>query len=239
MQNFMFFIRRHYKKSILLFIILTILPWVSEAAERSNMRGKRYCEIIIPKTISEYAVYNTLGLNDCPENIWDKITIEEVKKETDSSFVHLNGPRYWVIDGLKNSSLVSTTVKTIANLKMREAGVLHIRMLDLVRTKVAFKTRTVARKTTWLYDADKPVYELIDPQGTVFVMQSYSIQTTPQTLESLSQLGSMLKLPKGWQFKTGMLKKLEKLEAINEKAIVIQDDFLNTYQQATHDFLKE
>ena len=237
MGNFMDFIRNHYKKFIILFIILTILPLVSQAAERSNMRGTRYCEILISKTMTAYSVYNTIGLNDCPQDIWDKITVEKVKQDTGSSFVHLNGPRYWVIDGLKNSTLVNPTKRTIAKLTLREAGVLHIGLIDLVRGKTPYKERTVDRKTTWLYDAGKPVYELIDPKGTVFVMQSYSIQDSPQTLESLSQLASKLSLPKGWTFKTGTLKKLEMLKAIDEKATVIQDDFLNTYQKATHDFL--
>ena len=182
-------------------------------------------------------MYNTLGLNDCPELIWKKVTVAGVKKESGADRVHLNGPRYWVIDGLKNSTLINPTTKTICGLQLREAGVLHIGLLDLLESKTSYHELKVARKTTWVYDASKPVYELISPAGKVFVMQSYSVQQAPQTEESLAQLATKLKLPQGWQFKTGILKKIELLQAINNQATVVQDNLLNTYQLATHDFL--
>lgn len=226
--------------SIRIFSFLFVLFFVAQlthGAETSNMRGKRYCEIILSKTISSYAVYNTWGLNDCPEQLWNKVSIPAVKKETDSSFVHLNGPRYWVIDGFKNTSLVNPTIKTINGIPMREAGILHLSLMDLFKNK-PYQLHEVDRKTTWIYQAGKPVFELINPSGQVFVMQSFSIQKYPQSLTSLAQLGDKLKLPKGWQFKSGVLNKSETIQATNNKAVVVQDNFLNTYQKANHDFLK-
>lgn len=222
-------------KSIILSLL--ILPVLSFAAQKSHLRGQRYCEIIFEKEPTSYVVYNTIGLNECPENIWDKITPEMIKKETGSARVHLNGPRYWVIDGLENSNLVNPKIKTFNGLEMREAGVLNISLLDLFELGAPYEQHKVARHTTWVYDSAKPIYELIDPDGNVYVMQSYSIQKIPQTEQSLSQLGSKLKLPKKWQFRTGVLNKAETVTAINNMAVVIQDDFLNTYQKATHDLL--
>ncbi|OGT31774.1 MAG: hypothetical protein A3E87_02210 [Gammaproteobacteria bacterium RIFCSPHIGHO2_12_FULL_35_23] len=223
---------------ISLLIILLIIPMFSQAAQRAHMRGERYCEIILAKSLTKYAVYSTVGLNDCPEKIWHNITVTEVKKETHSSFVHLNGPRYWVIDGLENSNLINPTIKTINGLAMREAGILNISLFDLLFNK-PYQKREVERHTTWSYQTGKPIYELIDPKNNVYVMQSYSIQKYFQTEDSLSKLGSKLHLPTGWSFKTGVLKQSETIQAVNNLAIVIQDDFLNTYQKATHDFLKE
>jgi hypothetical protein len=225
------------KQLIAISIILSLTPFFSHSAQKKHMRGTRYCEIILKQSHANYAVYNSWGLNDCPEKIWNKITIDHVKQETGASFARLNGPRYWVIDGLTNSNMVNPTKKTIAGLQMREAGRLHLNMLDLLRASTNYREHTVDRHTTWIYQSGKPIYELIDPKGTVFVMQSYSIQEYPQTYLSLTQLGAKLTLPKGWQFKTGTLKKTEKLQAINDRAVVIQDNFLNTYQMATHDFL--
>lgn len=209
----------------------------SKAAERTHLRGERYCEILLKKTLTTYAVYNTVGLNDCPEASWKKETVALVKQETGASAVHLNGPRYWVIDGFLRSNLVNPTVKTIGGLAMREAGVLRLKVMDLLRAPFPYKEHKVNRQTTWVYEAKKPVYELINPEGQVFVMQSYSIEKYPQTLSSLSQLGTVLNLPSGWKFKTGMIEKEETLSAMNKVAVVIQDDHLNTYQLATHDFL--
>lgn len=224
--------------STTLSIILLFTPFLSQAVDKNHMRGTRYCEIIINKSLTNYAVYNTWGLNDCPEKIWEKITVEQVKKETGASFAHLNGPRYWVIDGLTNSNLINPSKKTIAGLELREAGVLHMRVLDLLRSNSPYHQHIVDRHTTWIYQSGKPIYELIDPKGNVFVMQSYSIEKSPQTSSSLAELGSKLALPKGWVFKTGTLNKSEILQAIDNHAVVVQDDFLNTYQLATRDFLK-
>ncbi|WP_457606289.1 hypothetical protein, partial [Legionella pneumophila] len=222
--------------SLFLFILFFV-PLLSYGAKTSNMRGKRYCEIILSKTISSYAVYNTWGLNDCPEQLWSKVSMPAVKKETGASFVHLNGPRYWVIDGFKNTSLINPAIKTISGIPMREAGILHLSLIDLFKNK-PYQSHIVDRKTTWIYQEGKPVFELIDPTGQVFVMQSYSVQKYPQIMDNLKQLGDKLQLPKGWKFKTGVLNKLETIEAVNNKAVVVQDNFLNTYQKASHDFLK-
>lgn len=237
MQNEKFFVKWSSKCCLSFIILSLIAPLSIHAGQKSHLRGQRYCEIIIPKSFRDYAVYNTIGLNDCPEKLWSHITVKRVKEETKAPHVHLNGPRYWVIDGMTNSNLVNPTIKTFGGIKMREAGVLHISLFTLLKSNTFYKPHTIARHTTWVYNAKKPVYELIDPTGKVYVMQSYSEQIHPQTTSSLVKLGKNLQLPKGWQFKTGILKKTEMLKAINNEATVIQDNFLNTYQLATHDFL--
>ncbi|BCA93788.1 hypothetical protein TUM19329_01490 [Legionella antarctica] len=202
------------------------------------MRGKRYCEIILSKKITHYVIYNTLGLNNCPANLWDKLTVAQVKQETDFSFVHLNGPRFWVVDGFNHSNRINPVMKTIQGLSMREAGELNIRWADLLKSSFPYYQHAVTRHTNWFYDSGKPVYELIDTHGEVFVMQSYSTQKSLQTEQSLTKLGTTLKLPKGWIFKTGILKKAESIQTVNNLAIIVQDNLENTYQKASHDLLE-
>lgn len=223
-------------KKLILFLFALNLQ-VCFGAETSNMRDKRYCEIMLAKSISSYAVYNTWGMNDCPEQLWNTVTTSAVKKATGVDYVHLNGPRYWVIDGFENTTLINPTVKIIDGIEMREAGVLHLSLKDLFENK-PYHPLEVDRQTTWIYQSGKPVFELIDPNGQVFVMQSYSVQKYSQNITSLAELESKLSLPKGWHFKTGIPNQANTIQAIDNKAIVIQDNFLNTYQKATHDFLK-
>ncbi|HHF7344233.1 TPA: hypothetical protein ACPSKB_000635 [Legionella feeleii] len=217
--------------------VLFSLPAFLHAGHIDGLRGNRYCEILLSPTMFKMEVYNTIGLNDCPPKLWNKISVSSVKAETKAAYVKLNGPRYWVIDGMKNSQLVNPQKKIISGLAMREAGVLQLGLSDILSSAKPYHDHTVDRQTTWVYKAGKPVYELIDPKGRVFVMQSYSVEKTPQTAASLTQLGSKLQLPQGWSYRTGVLKQTTDLTAINKKAVVIQDDFLNTYQLATHDFL--
>jgi hypothetical protein len=66
-----------------------------------GMRNARYCEIIRVVRSGFHlvaTVYNTLGLNDCPAAVWDKITEAEVKKRFGAIKVLLNGPRHLVMD---------------------------------------------------------------------------------------------------------------------------------------------
>ena len=68
-------------------------------------------------------------------------------------------------------------------------------------------------------------------------MQSYSVQLINQSEETLKKLAEKLKLPSGWQFKTGILNKNDQVKTSDNKAQVIQDEYGNTYQKADHDLL--
>ena len=232
------FFKKNNDHVVMLTLALSFISMSSQAAEKMHLRGQRYCEIIVSQSLTNYAVYNTWGLNDCPAALWNKITVAEVKQETNASFVHLNGPRHWVIDGFKKTTLINPTIKTLAGLTMREAGILHLSVFDLLKPNTPYQERNVNRQTTWVYESNHPVYELINPKNQVFIMQSFSVQHQPQTEQSLSQLEKTLTLPAGWKFKTGLLKQSESLEAIENRAVVVQDNFLNTYQMASHDFLE-
>ena len=89
---------------------------------------------------------------------------------------------------------------------------------------------SVARTTTWVYDAGAPVYELADPTGRIFDMQSYSVETVPQTEASLAGLGQALHLPSGWTFRSRTLDVALKVTAVDGLATIVQDENGNTYQ---------
>lgn len=122
---------------------------------------------------------------------------------------------------------------------MREAGVLKFDLLDLLASNKAYIKHTVYRNNTWVFESGKPVYELINKDNEIFIMQSFSTQKIEQTPESLSKLGTTLQLPKGWSFRTRVLKNNAYLTPLNKKAVVIQDNNLNTYQKETPSFIDE
>jgi len=225
-----------FKRKLAWCVPFLFLPISLHAHDATNMRGLRYCEVIVAHGFSAY-VYNTVRLNDCPESLWNKLSIQEVKNQTDSRVVFLNGPRYFMIDGATDTNFVSDEIVTFGGLKMRKAGVLHLSPMDFIRGATPYRDHHVDRKTTWVYEAGKPVFELIDQNGRVFVMQSYSVEYEKQTQASLATLGQRLRLPNGWRFRTGVLKQEMELVAVDGKAVVIQDNFKNTYQLAATDFL--
>lgn len=213
-------------------------PVIGLALEKDDgVRGARYCEIILSQSKLQFAVFNTMGLNDCPNDLWKQLTAADIKSKTKSFFVYLNGPRHFVIDGFKHTHLVSQKERQFGTLTMRVAGVVRLSLWDLVMGARPYREHRVDRTTTWIYKAHRPVYELIDPKGHVFIMQSYSLEKKPLTPNSLNHLKRWLTLPAGWSYKTGVLQQDMYLKAVNNQAIVVQDNLLNTYQKACHDFL--
>ena len=81
------------------------------------------------------------------------------------------------------------------------------------------------------FHAGRPVYELTDAEGRVYVMQSYSLEVDPGlSLAGLAELGERLALPEGWSFAERILDAPLTVATSDGRARVIQDDWRNTYQ---------
>jgi hypothetical protein len=229
-------------RTLLACIVLASAPSAAtpaSAIDVNDLRGQRYCEIFLGSsrflpTLVE--VYNTIGLNDCPADPWSKITEDGVKRQSGAAVAHLNGPRYWVIDGLRNSTLADPTPKLLGGIAMRKAAVLELGLTDLWDAGKPYRTHDVQRDTTFRFAAGKPIYEITDPRGRAFVMQSYSVQKVPQDEAMLARLGTRLRLPTGWSFRTHVLEEDAHLTPVDQHAVVVQDEFLNTYQLETPGF---
>jgi hypothetical protein len=205
-------------------------------AERSKMRGERYGEVLLGKggviMPKELDVYNSFGLNDCPQELWSKLDPEKIKHETGSKMVKLNGPRYWTVDGFTGTKPVSMEPREFGGIAMRHAGTLEVSIADMLTMGAPYTIHKVARTTTWIFEAGKPVYQLIDHAGHVYFMQSFSVESKQQTLDSLASLESELSLPKGWTFRSVVLSNNYSVTAVDGMAYVVQDDFKNTYQKS-------
>lgn len=223
--------------SILLNCILDMVWTPAFAVQASALRGKRFCEVIISTSASVLEIYNTISLNDCPEEQWKKITERNIQKETGATYVVLNGPRKLSVDGAKNAEFMNNAPRTFQNLAMRKSAALHISIRETLHGSRPYHEHHVERQTTWVISAGSRVYELIDPAGAVYVMQSFTLIPGTLTEKDLLNLSARLKLPRGWHFKTGILQKECDLAPIQKKAIVIQDNLKNTYQKTNQDFL--
>jgi haloalkane dehalogenase len=202
---------------------------------RDNMRGARYCEIFVITGHLNHmrgTVYNTLGLNDCPQEQWEDLDPDEIKKETNARAIVMNGPRYFLMDraSLENPG----EVVSLGGLQFRKFATIQIPMTSMIggTKRKPYTESTIERTTSYVFSAGKQVYELVAPDGTVYVMQSYSQIVDPTlTEESLATLASRLKLPEQWQYRVRTLDQDYVMQATGEVQ-VIQDDFQNTYQRA-------
>ena len=225
-------------------VVLALLPYTGGCdsgdtsapgggIERSGLRGSRYCEVLLafasPPGI-HVEVYNTIGLNDCPDEAWHQLDANQIKAQYSVALAILNGPRYWMIDAFVQGELVDNSAKTFGTIDMHQAASIDLPLEQATMVQVAYTPHQIQRETVVRFDKEKPVFELVDPTGQVFDMQSYSIQKIFLTQDDLETLGSRLELPVGWTFRTRTLAADLLVTAIDNLATVVQDDFANTYQ---------
>jgi hypothetical protein len=173
-------------------------------------------------------VYNTLGLNDCPAQIWDSITEDTMKQRFGAVTVLLNGPRYFLMDSITASGSTKAGEK-IESGGLELTATIDVGLLDLLHRP--YREQTINRDTVYRFKAGLPVHMLEASDGSRYAMQAYSqIVDKTLTYDQLDALGSKLKLPSGWRYTTTTPDQDLVLGA-QGKATVIQDDFDNTYQK--------
>lgn len=201
---------------------------------RSNVRNARYCEIIpvVRDGLHFVAtVYNTLGLNDCPEAVWDKITEDAMKRRfKDAVRVMLNGPRYFLMDTIvgEGATAAGETIDA-GGLALTKRATIDLSLGEL--GEGPYRERTINRATRYVFAAGKPVFVLAAPNGGRYAMQAYAqIVDKHLTYDDLPKLGARLKLPPGWRY-TVMVPDKDLVLGAQGKAVVLQDDLDDTYQK--------
>jgi hypothetical protein len=199
--------------------------------QRDHLRNVRYCEVLVVRKhffSTTAGVYNTLGLNDCPAETWASLDTARLKKEWNVAAIVLNGPRYFIMD--RNAIQAPGKVESFDGLDARLLAQLEIKPNSSKRTPYA--GNGVQRQNRYVYERGKNVYELLSPDGRVYVMQSYSQEVDKELNEpALLTLSERLKLPTGWKYRTRTLEEDLVIQNVGGKAYVIQDDLKNTYQR--------
>lgn len=196
-----------------------------------RMRGVRYGEVLavyLRDTGLEAEVYGTQMLNDCPQELWETLDADAIAKDMGAVFVKLNGPRYWLLDGLGSKvAVVDPVFKDFNGIQMRRIATIPLGADFAAGPYVA---RNVNRGAVFFFDAGKTVYELVDPEGRAFVMQARCVGVdSGMTEESLATLGERLALPEGWLYLTRVLETELVVDTSATLATVVQDEFENTY----------
>lgn len=218
--------------------VLFLFVLVSSASAQTsgtcdNLRNVRYGEVLVvtggPFSFTG-RVFNTLGLNNCPDAEWKKLDPAEIKKQWKARTVILNGPRHFLMD--RNTLQNPGEVATFGDLKLRELAKVQISLPSVLRGRSKpYTENRVKRTSEYLFRKGRPIYELVAPNGNTYVMQSYSLKVDPTlTEEKLATLGNHLKLPKGWTYRVTIPKEDLFLRA-NGEAFVLQDELENSYQR--------
>jgi hypothetical protein len=196
-----------------------------------DLRGNRYGEILVVKVGDDglvAEVYNSYTLNDCPQDLWDKLDLAGIAQSEGALAALANGPRYWLVDTIEKEGPPTPEVRDFGGILMARAAVLHLGTAGVDPSP--YKVRRVARTAMFVFAAGSEVYELSDPDGPVYVMQSWCTSVDPGLTErDLPTLGERLALPEGWSYAARTLDQPLAVMTATQDAVVLQDELKNSY----------
>jgi hypothetical protein len=195
----------------------------------NDVFGKRYGEVLLVRMTEsgpEAAVYNSFPLNDCPAELWEKLDAEAIAGDNGAVAALLNGPRYWLMSGIEKHAAGPQETATFGGIDMIQQAIVQLSSMS----PAPYNVNKVDRKAVFTFDAGRPVFELLDPQGQRWVMQTWS-QTVDASLAltDLPGLASRLTLPAGWSYQSRTLTEPLRVDTTDRDAHVIQDDLANSY----------
>ena len=207
----------------------------------AELRDYPYCEVI-PDTVSgdivtEY-VFNTLPFGPCPVKKFETITADDIIDAYNAAYganstaATVNGPRHWVLDTLTATGGVTKSgdTLTVDGIEFGLVGELQTGVGQPTVGSVSYAVNTVERDTIYVFKKGLLVFELTDPSGNVYVMQSYSQEIEPSlSLATLPDIGPDIGLPEGWTYTSRRLTEDLTLTASGSTQIV-NDSYANTYQ---------
>jgi hypothetical protein len=212
---------------------------VASTAEQTSLRGTRYCEVLVPAretvgTALMLRVYNTQGLNDCPEAEWSALDAQAEAERLGVPTVLKNGPRFVAFDRI--SAEFDGSVETFQGLAMQLIATLELPSGVMPQDQAPYSEMVVHRTTEYVYIAGQPVFELISPDGRSYIMQTYVAEINPSgEMSGLASLGSQLTLPERWTFRVVVLEQDLHVATIDGQATVVRDNLENIYQLLPED----
>ncbi|WP_279250019.1 DUF1330 domain-containing protein [Candidatus Marimicrobium litorale] len=211
----------------------TVLP----APQSGPLFNFRYCEVLLFDSAGgadlRADVYNSMPLSDCPQNLWDALDAEQIASDFSARAAALNGIRFWVLDAIEAQLPPGLPViENFGGITMRLAASVDLAPGSGLNGAAPYEGNFVSRNTVWHYVAGRQVYELENPDGVRYRMQSFTRGQDPdQQLVDLQRLEQKLELPMGWSFHVRLLEEDSELLTVEGIAEVIVDDLGNTYQR--------
>jgi MFS family permease len=199
------------------------------AAAASDLSGKRYGEVLLvtPGDAGPTAaVYNSFPLNDCPAELWSALDPQAIATENGAAAALLNGPRYWLMNAIEKTPQGPQVTKTFGGIEMIQQATVLLSSMN----PTPYSVNEVSRHTVFVFNAGEQVYELIDPDGQRWAMQSWSQVADPNLSRAdLPGLASRLNLPGGWTYQPRVLTSELRIDTTTRPAHVTQDDLTNSY----------
>ena len=149
-----------------------------------------------------------------------------------ADLAQLNGPRHLVMNKLvlKGESL-NGKVADFGGIEMRNVATTQSKLRELSDHEEYYSELELKRSTVYTYEAGTTVYELTSPEGSAYVMTSYSQLIDPSlSMGDLEGLDDRLNLPEGWAYQARVLEE-DHIPVTDGVAYALIDDLGNAYQR--------
>lgn len=182
-------------------------------------RGFQYCELVFDYGETGMDIYSTSPLAPADLEWWEQLDQKALAREFGAKSVFKNGPQWWSMD----------EVSVMASEPVQVAGVQMVFGAHLPAGTLSIPKYTVfspAKTQNLLWKSGKPVYQLIDPDGHVYVLQGHKVPT-----ESLAALDERFRqLPEGWKYEVRILAADLRMKLTPDVPIPsVQDEFDQIY----------
>ena len=208
---------------------LSAINFTRVSNQAADLSGKRYGEVLLvtPGDAGPTAaVYNSFPLNECPAELWSALDPQAIATENGAAAALLNGPRYWLMNAIEKTPQGPRVTKTFGGIEMIQQATVLLSSMN----PAPYSVNEVSRHTVFVFNAGEQVYELVDPDGQRWVMQSWSQVADPNLSRAdLPGLASRLNLPTGWTYQPRVLTGELRIDTTTRPAHVTQDDLSNSY----------
>lgn len=184
-----------------------------------DSRDYQYCELVFDYGEKGNDIYSTSPLAPADLDWWNKLDTRKLAEEFGAKAVYKNGPQWWSMD----------EVGVMASGPVDVAGVKMVFGAHLPPGTMGIKKYMVfnpAKYQNLVWKGGRPVCQLVDTEGHVYVLQGNKIPTS-----DLASLGDRFKsLPAGWKYRVVTLEKDLVMNLTPAKPIPsVQDEFDQIY----------
>jgi hypothetical protein len=185
----------------------------------SKSRGYQYCELIFDYGEKGSDIYSTSPQGEPSLDWWDNLDLKALAKEFGAKRVLKNGPQWWSMDEV---AVMGSEAIPVAGVNMAFGANLPPGTMDIPKYTVF----NPAKYQNIVWKSGKAVYQLVDVDGHVYVLQGHKIP-----VDELPTLGKrMKKLPKGWEYRVQVLSEDLVMHLSPAKPIPsVQDEFDQFY----------
>ena len=182
-------------------------------------RDYLYCELVFDYGEKGYDLYSTSHLGEASLEWWNNLDLDEVAERYGAMAVIKNGPQRWSMDEV---GLMMSEPVPVGDSQMVFGGHLPPGTLKLPKYTVFNPKKT----QNLLWKAGEPTYQLVDPEGHVYVIQGDKVAK-----DDLATLGDKFKeLPEGWEYRVKVLEEDLVMKLTPKKPIPsVQDEFDQIY----------